>query len=429
VVLHAIGETATITFGAFDWNEQPVDLSSGIRLVSSAPDVVEVAGDKVIARRSGISTITVSSAASQNGLSSITVQVILPPAQPVGISLLPERLSLSGPGDQVGLSTLLRFDDGSERHIESQTTFTSSAPGVIAITSPWAVAKAGGTSTITAHYGGMSSQVVMQVGSAPSPTSLSIRLGKVSMIPGGSTGFEVVATWADGHQTSVTDLVSVDTTNHAIATVSGSTLYGVLAGQTNLVVNWLGMTTSAAVVVTAAPLAQLSRTDAIIANHGDDQVLGSHIGQAIPLDYLMRAGGTELHLGAFTASGLVGCTVAITQPLAVVPPGQAGSLRVAITPLANAWSCSISGITNDPLRNPYQWTIGGMAAPVPGNLDGSLDGKVTFEDLALFLSSYGKVTTDAGYLIGADLVTSGSSAGRVDFDDLSAFLALYATAP
>jgi hypothetical protein len=60
---------------------------------------------------------------------------------------------------------------------------------------------------------------------------------------------------------------------------------------------------------------------------------------------------------------------------------------------------------------------------VPGDLNGS--GTVTFEDLSLFLSSYGRSVGDAGFLAGANLATAGSSAAIVDFEDLAAFLALY----
>jgi hypothetical protein len=58
-----------------------------------------------------------------------------------------------------------------------------------------------------------------------------------------------------------------------------------------------------------------------------------------------------------------------------------------------------------------------------GDLNGS--GTVTFEDLSLFLSSYGKLGGQTGFLTRASLNTTGSSANTVDFDDLVAFLALY----
>jgi large repetitive protein len=82
--------------------------------------------------------------------------------------------------------------------------------------------------------------------------------------------------------------------------------------------------------------------------------------------------------------------------------------------------CVASNSLGSATSNPARLTV---AATRPGDLNG--DGRVTFEDLSLFLSSYGKSVGQPGFLTGANLRTTGSSANTVDFDDLVAFLALY----
>jgi hypothetical protein len=95
------------------------------------------------------------------------------------------------------------------------------------------------------------------------------------------------------------------------------------------------------------------------------------------------------------------------------------------------WSHTSSGGTFDPnssegLLLQQQFRVDANGTPLtaaPGDLNGS--GMVNFEDLSLFLSSYGKSVDQPGFLTRANLNTTGSSANTVDFEDLVAFLALY----
>jgi hypothetical protein len=80
-----------------------------------------------------------------------------------------------------------------------------------------------------------------------------------------------------------------------------------------------------------------------------------------------------------------------------------------------------NGINPDAIQI-FSVTITG-AGGVPGDLNH--DGHVTFDDLAGWLSAFGKAKGESGYNAEADLVTTGSSANVVDFDDFTIFLARY----
>jgi hypothetical protein len=145
---------------------------------------------------------------------------------------------------------------------------------------------------------------------------------------------------------------------------------------------------------------------------------------AVSVTYALTGGtaqvGTDVQALGGTLSWAAGetgtryITMTVLGDLAVEPDETAvitlsdptGGARVPDTSV-------VVTITNDDAGSPA----------VPGDLNGS--GTVTFEDLSLFLSSYGKSVGDVGFLSGANLATAGSSASIVDFEDLAAFLALY----
>jgi ELWxxDGT repeat protein len=146
---------------------------------------------------------------------------------------------------------------------------------------------------------------------------------------------------------------------------------------------------------------------------------------ATPLS-LVTAVSTPMNitLGGSDPEGAVVTVASVGAPSAGSLSGSGSSRTYTPPPGFSGTATFVFTVSDGVLISaPATVTITVGSAAVPGDLNGS--GTVTFEDLSLFLSSYGKSSGDAGYLAGANLATAGSSASEVDFDDLTAFLALY----
>jgi Raf kinase inhibitor-like YbhB/YbcL family protein len=108
----------------------------------------------------------------------------------------------------------------------------------------------------------------------------------------------------------------------------------------------------------------VSRNSVAVVDGAVDAVTGSIPGQAQTLTYSIKnSGNAVLTVGSFALSTTTNCTASVTtQPSASVAAGQSNNFVVSVTPTAQgAWSCNISGSSNDADENPYNWTIQGTA--------------------------------------------------------------------
>ncbi len=109
----------------------------------------------------------------------------------------------------------------------------------------------------------------------------------------------------------------------------------------------------------------VSRNANLIAVGGYDAVEASSVGAGAKLNYDIANGGTDtLTLEGAVISGENNCVVAIdSQPSSTVSPANLTDMILTATPsAAGPWSFTISIANNHPEKNPYRWTVYGVAA-------------------------------------------------------------------
>lgn len=109
----------------------------------------------------------------------------------------------------------------------------------------------------------------------------------------------------------------------------------------------------------------VSRNATVIPVRGYDAIADTTVNLGAKLNYDIANGGTDtLTLGNAVISAAINCVVAIDgQPSASVSPSNLTNLALTATPsAAGAWSFTVSIANNDPAKNPYQWTVHGVAA-------------------------------------------------------------------
>ncbi len=113
---------------------------------------------------------------------------------------------------------------------------------------------------------------------------------------------------------------------------------------------------------------EVDRGGAGIVVGGVDGVGGTGVGAGSQLTYtIANVGGGLLELATpVTISGQSNCAVTVnTQPAGTVPGGEGTSLVLVVTPAAEgAWSFGVSIDNNDPDKDPYHWTVTGVAGEV-----------------------------------------------------------------
>ncbi|MGC4120973.1 MAG: right-handed parallel beta-helix repeat-containing protein [Myxococcales bacterium] len=122
-------------------------------------------------------------------------------------------------------------------------------------------------------------------------------------------------------------------------------------------------------VLTPTPALVVTREGAAIADGATDSVAATASGIAKALTYsLANRGSAPLTLTTPIASAsATNCSVIIAaQPAGTVAASGTTTLALAVTPSgAGAWSFELSFASNDPRKNPMNWTVQGTAAAAP----------------------------------------------------------------
>jgi hypothetical protein len=230
---------------------------------------------------------------------------------------------------------------------------------------------------------------------------------------------------------AVGSIVAITPTWSASAgTIDGSGLYQATAGSATITASAGGGSGNAFVSTTVPPsnLQVLDPNGAVVLlrDPSTDLVWVRSNGVTYPVCYQ----GAQIKAAQFAGWQILAAeTVGSNQNQILWKKISTGEFHV--WSLDGNWSHTSSGGTFDPnssegLLLQQQFRVDANGTPLtaaPGDLNGS--GMVNFEDLSLFLSSYGKSVDQPGFLTRANLNTTGSSANTVDFEDLVAFLALY----
>ncbi len=154
-------------------------------------------------------------------------------------------------GDTETLTASASYSDGTSA--TATATWTSSNASVASIGATGVVtAHAGGTTTITATFGGQSDVAVVTVTAAGATvTGLSVSASATSVVVGGMATVMATASYSDGTSGAVTPAWS--SSNTAVATVSSSgAVTAVAAGTTTITGTFAGQASSVGITVVAA---------------------------------------------------------------------------------------------------------------------------------------------------------------------------------
>ncbi len=118
--------------------------------------------------------------------------------------------------------------------------------------------------------------------------------------------------------------------------------------------------------LSAAPVSmEVARGGDAISVGGVDGVSGAAVGSGTQLTYaISNTGGGQLELDTPVAiSGEQNCSVTVnTQPASPVDGGASINLVTTVTPATEgSWSFNVSIANNDPDKDPYHWTVTGLA--------------------------------------------------------------------
>jgi hypothetical protein len=439
--------------------------------------VVTVSGMTLTAVRDGLAIVRISGPSTLI-YKDVPIQVsfggVAP--KPVELRISPANALLTRVGETATYRVFALLDNGETADVTLISNLVSTAPTVIAVTNGTVIARGIGVADVVATYSGMTATSQVTVTGSATLTGLTLSPPEASVRVGETRGFEVRAQFSDGTVQPVTFLSTVSSAAPGIASVISQQVLGVSPGVAVISATYLNQSGTAHVEVVAADTYAVSydangatsgaAPSAQTKIHGVTLTLAGNTGSLTKTGFSFagwntNAGGTGANYseGAnYIANASVTLyakwTTLTTYPVTYhangstsgsAPVAQTKTHDVALTLAGNTGDLALTGHTfagwnaaadgtgmdyavgasytpNAAVTLYAKWTT---TANVPGNLDGSLDGKVTFEDLALFLSSYGKSAGQAGFLPGADLVSTGASLNVIDFDDLASFLSLY----
>jgi hypothetical protein len=197
--------------------------------------------------------------ASFSGLSG-NAQATVTPAVLTGLTLDPPDLSFPK-GLSGRLTATAFFSDGTSRDVTAETSFLSSDPAVATVSNVeprgTVTAHAEGNASVAASFSGRSAGSSVSVSPAV-VTGLRVEPGRLAVVAGLTSNFQIVASYSDGSQSDVTSSAAVVIDDPTVAGLSASgTVAGLTAGSTTLSVSFSGKSASAELSVRPAVLTRL----------------------------------------------------------------------------------------------------------------------------------------------------------------------------
>jgi uncharacterized protein YjdB len=200
----------------------------------------------------GTTTVT----ALLNGLSAFT-QLVVDPASAATVTsvvVTPASPTLAVNATQQFTATA-NYSDGSSQNVTSQANWNSSAPSVATIgaTTGLATAKAAGSTTISATFGGKTGNATLTV-QPPTVTSIVVTPANSTLIVNATQQFTATANYSDGSSQIVTGQATWGSSQVAFATITtGGLATAKAAGTTTISATFGGKTGNATLTVQAAP--------------------------------------------------------------------------------------------------------------------------------------------------------------------------------
>lgn len=341
----AIGATQQFVATAAYSDGSARDVTKLAAWTSATPAVATVnpANGIVVGINVGSSAITAAFAGKQG---SATLSVL--PAKLVSIAVAPaiQELNVGNSQQFVAIGT---FDNNTTRDITAVSTFASASPAVATIEAIGgkALAKATGTSVISATSGGMRGTATLTV----LPASLvSLALAPAtSTSPAGSTRqLAAFATYTDGSVVDVTASASfVSATPAAVSVGSTGLMTYVATGTSTLTANFAGKTAAATATTSPATLSSIAVTpsNASINTGAAQQFVATatysdNSTAVITATAAWTSGNTGVAtvLNTGTATGITAGTTTITASAG----GKSASANLVVTAVALPPSASIN---------------------------------------------------------------------------------------
>ena len=243
---------------------QRLDHAGHFRERNVESDNTAVATVNVIGRATALSAGTANISAAFGGQSG-TAQLTVSTATLVSLAIAPTQTVLA-PGSTVAYQALGTYSDGSTQYLLA--SWTSSDSSIVSIVSPGiATGQQAGSATITATYGGVTSNTASVIVTTSSLASISVTPSTASVPFGVSTAFTATGTFQDGSTQLLTNTVTWASSNPKVATISNAagqqgvaTGVGMIGGQTSITAVFAGIVnqTPATLTVTSATITSIA---------------------------------------------------------------------------------------------------------------------------------------------------------------------------
>lgn len=174
------------------------------------------------------------------------------PATLVSIALTPAAASIAL-GTSQQFTATGTYTDGSTQNLTASVAWSSSVPGVAAVSAGGLATSVGqGSSSISATLGSVVGSVILTV-TAPALTAIAVSPATATVASGGTQQFAASGTYSNGSTQDVTASASWTSSASGIAKVSSGLASGVGAGSASITAMVGTVSGSAALTVTAAP--------------------------------------------------------------------------------------------------------------------------------------------------------------------------------
>jgi len=217
-----LGSTGQLTATGTFTDGSTRDLSGSATWTSASPGVVAISSSGAVTAKSlGVAGI---SASSSGITSSVNLSVVSAALVSIAVNATHASLPLGSTGQLTAVGT---FTDSSTKDITGSATWTSAAPGIVAVASSGTVtAKSTGAAAVSASSSGITGSTNLSV-SAAALVSLQVSSKSVALPVGDTLQLGAMGTYTDGSLQDLTSSVNWTSSSPGVATVQST---GVVTG-------------------------------------------------------------------------------------------------------------------------------------------------------------------------------------------------------
>jgi hypothetical protein len=339
------------------------DLTASATWTSSSPGVVAVAGGAITTKAVGAAAVTASSS-SITGSANLSVSSAA--LVSIAVSAVKASLPLGGTEQLIATGT---YTDGSSKDLTASATWTSSAPGVVAVASNGAVTtKSVGAAVVVASSSSITGSANLSVSSA-ALVSIAVSASHASLPLGGTEQLIATGTYTDGSSKDLTGSATWTSSAPGVVAVASN------GAVTTRSVGTAAVSASSSSITGSANLSVSSAALISIAISSGNAVIP--VGDTLQLSAM----GTLTDGSTQDMTGSVNWTSSAPGVISVKSSGLAAGVAVGSAGVT-ASSGSISGVASLSVSAPVLTSISlspaGPTVPLGSTLQLSVTG--TFSD-------------------------------------------------